>query len=44
MYNDYNLFEIDGYTPEKYARNLARHIYPGDEMIKLVLTVDGKAP
>ena len=44
MYNDYNLLEIDGYTPEKYARNLARFIYPGDEMIKLVLTDDGKAP
>ena len=44
MYNDYNLLEIDGYAPEKYARNLARFIYPGDEMIKLVLTDDGKAP
>ena len=44
MYNDYNLLEIDGFTPEKYARNLARHIYPDDEMIKLVLTDDGKAP
>ena len=36
--------EIDGFTPEKYARNVARYIYPGNEMNKLVLTDDGKAP
>ena len=43
MYNDSNLLVIDGYTPEKYSRNLARHIYPGDEMIELVLTDERKA-
>jgi hypothetical protein len=36
--------EIDGFTPEKYARNVARYIYLGNEMNKLVLKDDGKAP
>ena len=34
--------EITGSLPNKFARNVARHIYPGNQINSLVVTDDGK--
>jgi leucyl aminopeptidase len=32
--------EINGYTPAKFARNLAHHIYPDHQIDNFVITED----
>jgi hypothetical protein len=43
MWNEVDLVsEITDSLPNKFARNVARHIYPGNQINNLVITDDGK--
>ena len=43
MWNGIDLVsEITGFLPNKFARNVARHIYPGNQINSLVVTDDSK--